>query len=229
MKNRLTYFQRIPAIPLILVILAIMVIPVILVAQIQAPRSGIKVVLVEGGSSGMTKQQLESFTANLQTKLSQFSSLSVSFKTEIGKGLTKDERPAFDKCGEPNCLSQYAAKSGMQRLLLFKVTRKEDAYQFSSTEYDVKKSQKLSVVSENAECSSTEELNEFVRAVAVKVGQAVAHVSTVPESLQPQKSNLWWYVGSAAGVGAAAIVYLVVSHSKESAPPKSLPNPPDLP
>ena len=40
MKNRLTYFQKLP------VILAIMVIPVILVAQIQAPRSAIKVILV---------------------------------------------------------------------------------------------------------------------------------------------------------------------------------------
>lgn len=213
---------------LILVVAALNVIQASLTAQPAATKSAIKIVLLSHGTSGLSKEQEESFFSSLRGKLSQYVTLSVSLKPDFAKVLNKEDKAVLEKCSDVSCLQPLAAKAGFQRLLLCKITVKNTAYIFQSSEFDVKRSQQLSEVSDNAICTTTGQIETFIRRIAIKVGQTTAR--DTPESLQESKSNVWWYVGSAVTVGVAAGVYFLVSRPKESSTtPKSLPFPPDLP
>ncbi len=221
---------RQPRLLLVLMAIALNAIQSPLTAQPATPKSAIKVVLLSSGTSGLSMEQADSFFSSLREKLSQFITLSVSLKSDLARGLTKEERTALEKCSDVNCMQPLAAKAGFQRLLLCKLTVKNTAYLFQLSEFDVKRSQKLSEISDNAICTTTEQVESFIKKIAIKVGQTTAHETSVPESLQESKSNVWWYVGSAVTVGVAAGVYYLVSRPKESSTlPKSLPFPPDLP
>ena len=199
-------------------------------SQPAPSRSMIKVVLVSGGTSGLAAGEADSFFSNLQGQLSQFPGLSVVLKADFAKGLSREDRAVLDKCVDVGCVQTLAGKAGFQRVLLCRVAKKNSSYQFQSDEFDVKKSQKISEITDNAVCTSAEEINSFVRKSAIRVGQSMTHESSVPETLQEPKSNLWWYIGSAAVVGAAAGVYFIVEHKKQNAAaPTSLPLPPDFP
>jgi hypothetical protein len=186
--------------------------------------------LVSGGASGLSVGETDSFFSNLQGKLSQFAALSVFLKADFAKGLNKEDKAALEKCIDVRCVQTLAGKAGFQRVLLCRITKKNFAYQFQSDEFDVKKAQKLSGITENAVCASAGDVDSFIRKVAIRVGQTVTHDTSVPESLQESKSNLWWYIGSAAAVGVAAGVYFIVEHKKQnSSTPTSLPLPPNFP
>lgn len=201
-----------------------------LTAQPTSSKSTIKVVVVSGGASGLSAGETDSFFSNLQGKLSQFSALSVFLKADLARGLNKEDRAALEKCGDVSCVQSIAGKAGFQRVLLCRITKKNSMYQFQSDEFDVKRPQKLSEVTDNAACASAGDVDLFIREVAIRVGQTVTHDTSVPESLQESKSDLWWYIGSAAVVGVAAGVYYVVAHKKQSSgTPSSLPLPPNLP
>ncbi|MGA7162307.1 MAG: hypothetical protein WBZ48_15025 [Bacteroidota bacterium] len=215
---------------LILATAILCIIPPQLTAQPAPSRSTIKIVLLRGGSSGLSAGETESILVSLKEKLSQFDALTVSFKADIAKGLSKEDKAALDKCSDLTCLRPLAGKAGFQRLLLCRITKKNSAYQFQSDEYDVKKNEKLSQVTDNAVCNSAGDLDNFTRRIAIRVGQAATHEASIPEALQESKSNLWWYIGSAATVVVAGGVYYIVSHKKQnSANPSSLPLPPTFP
>ena len=200
------------------------------IAQSPPSKSMIKVILISGGTSGLSVGESDYFFANLQGKLSQFTSLSVFLKGDFAKGLNKEDKAALEKCSSISCVQSIAGKAGFQRVLLCRITKKNSAYQFQSDEFDVKKAQRLSEITENAVCASDGDVDLFIRKVAVKVGQALTHGTSVPESLQESKSNLWWYIGSAAAVGVAAGVYFIVEHKKQNSnTPTSLPLPPNFP
>jgi len=204
--------------------------PLQLAGQPATPVPAIKVVLLRGGASGLSAKEADSFYSSLQGELAQFASLKVYSKPDLARGLSKEEIAALNKCSDLSCMESYARKAGMERMLLIRITKKNNTYQFQSDEYDAVKFQKLSDISENEVCETGEEVEHFVKAMAIKVGQNTTHDSTVPESLQESKSNLWWYVGGAATVGVAAGVYLSVSHKKStSTSPTSLPLPPEFP
>jgi hypothetical protein len=144
--------------------------------------------------------------------------------------LNKEDRAALEKCVDVSCVRTLAGKAGFQRVLLCRITKKNSTYQFQSDEFDVKKSQKISEVTDNAVCASTGDVDNFIRKVATRLGQTVTHDTSVPKSLQESKSNLWWYIGSAAAVGVAVGVYFIVEHKKQnSSTPTSLPLPPNFP
>ena len=225
-------FFRIPGkkIVVIVVVAAMSVLSSQLTAQPASSKSTVKVVLVSGGTSGLSAGESDSFFSNLQEKLSQFAPLSVFLKADFAKGLNKEDRAALQKCGNVGCVQALAARAGFQRVLLCRITKKNSAYQFQADEFDVRKAQKLSQVIDNALCTSAVDVDLFIKKVAIKVGQTVTHDTTVPESLQESKSNLWWYIGSAAAVGVAAGVYFIVQHKKQNSnTPGSLPLPPNLP
>jgi hypothetical protein len=209
---------------------AMFMLPPRLTAQHVSSRSTIKVVVVSGGASGLSAGETDSFFSNLQGKLSQFSDLSVFLKADLARGLKKEDRAALEKCGDVSCVQSIAGKAGFQRVLLCRITKKNSTYQFQSDEFDVRKAQKLSRVTDNAVCASAGDVDLFIRKVAVRVGQTVTHDTSVPEALQESNSNLWWYIGSAVVVGVAAGAYYVVAHKKQSSStPGSLPLPPNLP
>ena len=215
---------------LLCTVAAMFVLPLQLTAQPASSKSTIKVVLVSGGTSGLSAGESDSFFSNLQGKLSQFTALSVFLKADFAKGLNKEDRAALEKCEDVACVQTLAGKAGFQKILLCRITKKNSVYQFQSDEFDVKKAQKLSEVTDNAVCASAGDVDLFIRKVAMRVGQTMTHNTSVPESLQESKSNLWWYIGSAAVVGVAAGVYYVVEHKKQnSSTPRSLPLPPNLP
>ncbi|HTY10595.1 MAG TPA: hypothetical protein VMF88_05950 [Bacteroidota bacterium] len=196
----------------------------------DAPKPSIKAVLVSGGVAGMSAGESESFFSSFKDKLSQFPDLAVMLKADFGKGLKKEDKAALDKCEDVACIQSLAAKSGFQRVLLLRVTKKNSTYQLQSDEFDVKRPQKLSGITDNAVCASADEVNLFIRKAAIKVGQAVTHDTSVPEGLQESRSKLWWYVGSAVVVGVAVGVYFIVEHKKgSSSTPSSLPLPPNFP
>ena len=202
----------------------------LLIAQPASSKPTIKVVLLRGGSNGLSARETDSFFSGLQEKLSQFATLSVFVKADIAKGLSKEDKAALEKCSDLNCIRPLAGKAGFQRLLLCKITKKNTAYQFQSDEFDIKKGQKLSEIIDNAVCTSAGDVDNFIRKIAMRVGQSSTHDTSVPESLRESKSNLWWYIGSAATVGVAAGVYYAVSHKKQnSSTPSSLPLPPNFP
>lgn len=200
------------------------------VAQPPPSKSTIKVVLISGGTHGLSVGESDSFFSNLQGKLSQFTGLSVFLKADFAKGLNKEDKAALEKCSTISCIQSLAGKSGFQRVLLCRITKRNSAYQFQSDEFDVKKAQRLSELTDNADCSSASDVDNFIRKVAVKVGQTLTHGTSVPESLQESKSNLWWYIGTAAAVGVAAGVYFIVEQKKQNTTtPTSLPLPPNFP
>jgi len=199
-------------------------------AQPAVTKSAMKVVIVSGGANGLSAGESDMFFSNLRGKLEQFPGLMVILKADFAKGLSKEDRTALDKCADVSCVQSLAAKAGFQRVLLCRVTKKSTTYQFQSDEFDVRKPQKISEVTDNAVCGSSEDVEAFVRKVAVRVGQSMTNGTSVPEALQESKSNLWWYIGSAAVVGAAAGVYFIVEHKKQnSGSPSSLPLPPNFP
>lgn len=198
-------------------------------AQGVSARGPVKCLLVNGGANGLTAAESDSLLANLRGKLSQFPSLSIQLRSEFAKGLTKDEKAAVDKCTDVNCLLRPASKAGMQRILLCRLSKKNGAYTIQSDEYELAKGQKVSSTVHGAVCEDAEEIDDFLRDAAVKIGQTLTHSNAIPAQLQASKSNLWWYVGSAATIGVAAGVYLLVSKPKTSAAPQSLPLPPGLP
>jgi len=196
----------------------------------DAPRASIKVVVVSGGVSGMSPAESNSFFSSFREKLSQFSELEIVLKADFAKGLKKEDKAALDKCTDITCIQSLAARSGFQRVLLLRVTKKNSAYQLQSDEFDVKKPQKLSGITDNAVCTSEDEVDLFIRRAAIKMGQAMTHDTSIPEGLQESKSNLWWYVGSAVVVGAAAGTYFILAHKKaNSSTSTSLPLPPSFP
>ncbi len=204
--------------------------PLRLAGQSVAAGSTVNVVLLRGAAAGMSAKDADSFYSSLQGELAQFAELKVYAKADLARGLNKEENASFAKCSDLTCLQSFARKAGMQRMLLVRITKKNTSYQFQSDEYDVTKLQRLSGVSENAECESGDDVEHFIRKAAIKVGQAATHDASVPESLQESKSNLWWYIGGAATVGIGAGVYYAVSHKKSSSTsPTSLPLPPDFP
>ena len=214
----------------ILVAFALFAVQLPLVAQSSPAKPATRAVLLNGGTSGLTKEQAETFFADLSGKLSQFPSFSVFLRGDIAKQLSAVDRVIFDKAGDLKSMQPILSKSGAQRLLFCKVTKKEDVYQFQSVEYDVTTLQKLSEVADNTICSTADELADFISGIAIKVGQKALHTASIPASLQKPKSNLWWYVGSAVTVGVAAGVYFLVAKSKQSSSsPKSLPGPPNFP
>ena len=221
------YKQRV----LLLVAVTVMfVLPPLMTAQSASSKSTIKVVLVSGGASGLSAGETDSFFSNLRGKLSQFASLSVLLKAEFARGLKKEDRAALEKCADVGCIQSLAGKAGFQRVPLCRITKKNSAYQFQADEFDVKKAQKLSGMTDNAECASAGDVDVFIRKVATRIGQALTHDTSVPESLRESKSNLWWYIGSAAAVGVAAGVYFIVEHKKQNSnTPSSLPLPPNFP
>ncbi len=209
---------------------AMFMLPPRLAAQPASSKSTIQVLVVSGGASGLSAGETDSFFSNLQGKLSQFSALSVFLKADLARGLKKEDRAALEKCVDVSCVQSIARKAGFLRVLLCRITKKNSTYQFQSDEFDVRKAQKLSQVTDNAVCASAGDVDLFIRKVAIKVGQTVTHDTSVPEALQESNSNLWWYIGSAAVVGVAAGVYYVVAHKKQSSStPSSLPLPPNLP
>ncbi len=199
-------------------------------AQLPQSKSPIRLVVVSGGVNGLSAAESDAFFLNFQSKLSQFPNLSVYLKTDFAKGLNKEDRAALDKCADVSCVQSLAGKAGFQRVLLCRITKRNSSYQFQSDEYDVKKPQKISEVTDNGVCTSSDEVDGFVRKAAIRVGQSVTHETSVPEALQESKSNLWWYIGSAAVVGVAAGVYILAEHKKSSTTaPSSLPLPPNFP
>jgi hypothetical protein len=201
-----------------------------LAGQPAASSSTIKVLLLRGASSGLSAKETDSFYSRLQGGLAQFTSLSIYGEADLARRLNKDEKIAFAKCSNLNCIQPFARKMGIQRILLCKLAKQNNEYQFLSDEYDVNNSQKLSETTEDADCASAQDVQHFIKRVATKVGQTTTHDTSVPEALQESKSNLWWYIGGAATVGVAAGVYLSVSHKKSSSgSPSSLPLPPDFP
>ncbi len=202
----------------------------LLIAQPASSKPTIKVVLLRGGSSGLSAGEADSFFSSLQEKLSQFPTLSVSLKADVTKGLSKEDKAALQKCSDINCIKPLALKAGFRSLLLCRVTKRNNSYQFQSDEFDTKKNQKLSQVIDNAVCTSADDVDNFVRNIAIRMGEAATHDTSIPESLRESKSNLWWYIGSAATVVVAGGVYYIVSHKKQnSSTPNSLPLPPNFP
>ncbi len=209
---------------------AIFVFPLRINAQPSSSASAIKVVLVNGGTSGLSAGETDSFFSNLQRKLSQFASLSVYLKADFAKGLSKEDRASLEKCVNVGCVQTLAGKAGFQRILLCRITKKNSTYQFQSDEFDVKKAQKLTQVTDNAVCASAGDVDLFIKKLALRIGQTMTHDTAVPESFQGSKSNLWWYIGSAAAVGVAAGAYFIVEHKKQNpSTPSSLPLPPNFP
>jgi hypothetical protein len=207
-----------------------LMLPALTFSQPGPSRSAIKVVLVSGGTNGLSAGEADSFFSNFQGKLSQFPGLSVLLKADFAKGLSREDKAVLDKCVDVGCVQSLAGKAGFQRVLLCRVAKKNSSYQFQSDEFDVKKPQKISEITDNAVCTSAEEIDSFVKKAAIRVGQSITHETSAPESLQESKSNLWWYIGSAAVVGAAAGVYFIVEHKKQnSSTPSSLPLPPNFP
>jgi len=212
----------------VLAVAALYAIQTPLTAQPAAPKSAIKIALLSSGTTGLSREQEDAFFSSLRGKLSQTPALSFSLKSDLAKGLNKEDKAALEKCSDVSCLQPLAAKAGFQRILLCKLTVKKTAYVFQSSEYDVKKSPPLSEMNDNAICATADQVETFVRRIAAKVGQTAGH--DTPESLQESKSNLWWYVGSAVTVGVAGGIYFLAAHKKETTSgPKSLPFPPDLP
>jgi len=217
---------------MLLVVLAaiLFILPNQSIAQPPPSKSTIKVVLISGGTSGLSVGESDYFFSTLQRKLSQFTSLSVFLKADFAKGLNKEDKAALEKCSSISCVQSIAGKAGFQKVLLCRIIKKNSAYQFQSDEFDVKKVQRLSEITDNADCSSASDVDNFIREAAVKVGQMLTHGTSVPESLQESKSNLWWYIGTAAAVGVAAGVYFNVEHQKQNnTTPTSLPLPPNFP
>ncbi len=215
---------------LLIIPLAVVAVSQRLLAQPAFSKSMIKVVLVSGGASGLSAGEADSFFLSLRAKLSEFTSLSVLLKADFAKGLSKENRAALEKCSDVSCVQTLAAKAGFQRVLLCRITKKNSTYQFQSDEFDAKKPQKLSGITDNAVCASAGDVDNFIRKIAIRVGQTVTHDASIPETLQESKSNLWWYIGSAAAVGVAAGVYVIVEHKKQNpSTPASLPLPPNFP
>ena len=151
-------------------------------------------------------------------------------KADFAKGLSKEDRASLEKCVNVGCVQTLAGKAGFQRILLCRITKKNSTYQFQSDEFDVKKAQKLTQVTDNAVCASAGDVDLFIKKLALRIGQTMTHDTAVPESFQGSKSNLWWYIGSAAAVGVAAGAYFIVEHKKQNpSTPSSLPLPPNFP
>ena len=197
----------------------------------EVPAKGpMKCLMVNGGGSGLTAAESDNLLAQLRGKLSHFTSLSTQLRGEFAKSLTKDEKAAVDKCSDINCLLRPASKAGFQRILLCRFSKKNAAYTIQSVEYELAKGQKISSTVHTGVCEDAEALDDFLRDAAVKIGQSLTHSNAIPAQLEASKSNLWWYIGTAATLGITAGVYLLVSKPKQpSATPQSLPLPPGLP
>ena len=145
-------------------------------AQSAPSKSAMKVVIVSGGTSGLSAGEADLFFSNLRGKLEEFPGLTVILKADFAKGLSKGDKVALDKCADVSCVQSLAGKAGFHRVLLCRVTKKNSTYQFQSDEFDVNKPQKISEVTENAVCSSTEEVDSFVKKAALRIGQSITHI-----------------------------------------------------
>ena len=200
-----------------------------LMAQ-PSPQPALKILLLNAGSSGVSNAQAAFFLLSLQQKISHFPLLAVSLKGDFLLGLTKEESAAFEKCSTVQCIQPFAAAAGFRRLLLCKLTKTNTVYKFQATEYDIDKLKKISTISDTVNCQATWDVDKLTWKIARKIEQTYAHGIPSPDSLQQSKSNAWWYIGSAVGVGVAAGVYFLTLQPKESSSlPKSLPLPSDLP
>jgi len=190
----------------------------------------LKVVLVESGVKGLTRTQSEDFFAALQKKVSQYEMLSVYLENDVKKELSPTDRAALDKCSALSCLQQVSAKIGIERIILCSISLQGNTYHFESSEYGVKSSQKLSDVREEAVCSSSTELNDYMNRIAVVVGQKATRTDYVPDLLKTSTATWWWYAGGAAVVGlGTGIYFLTKKSSTSSATEQALPGAPTLP
>ncbi|HTR82400.1 MAG TPA: hypothetical protein VMM58_12290 [Bacteroidota bacterium] len=223
------YRSRLLKLSLVIIAMTQCGIPLKLAAQ-PGPASPITAVLLNGVTNGLTPDEANSFFSRFQQKLSRFPEVSVSLKSDLAARLNEHDRNALGKCSTVSCVQLLAEKAGFQRVLLCQVTKKGFAYEFHSYEFDVHKPQQLSAIADNAVCHSAGDVEKFITKVATEVGQSMIRHASSPQVVQESKSNVWWYVGTAATLGVAAGVYYFVEHKKEnSASPTSLPDPPNFP
>jgi hypothetical protein len=204
-------------------------------AQIKPPKGVLKVVLIDSASKGFSKTQSELFFTNLQKKVSQFEMLSVLLKSDLVKELNPSDKAALDKCSILSCLQQIYAKVGTERIILCTITLQGNVYHFVSSEYGVKNSSKLSDINEEAICTSSTEINDYITRIAVAIGQKTTRSDYIPDSLRTNTTSWWWYAGGAAIVGLGAGILLSTKQSKggpvkeEPVTDGTLPTAPDLP
>jgi hypothetical protein len=202
---------------------------------VQAPvhaqtKQVLKVVLIDSAVKGFSKAQSELFFTTLQKKVSQFEMLSVSLKSDLMKELSPADKTALAGCSTLSCLQQVSSKIGIERIILCTATLQGNVYHFESSEYGVKSSLKLSDVNEDATCSSSAEINDYIARIAVAVGQKTTRSDYVPDSLKTTTISWWWYAGGAAVVGLGTGILLLSKKSKEgTAVEQTLPGAPDLP
>jgi hypothetical protein len=184
-------------------------------AQIKRPKEVLKVVLIDSASKGFSKTELELFFTKLQKQVSQFEMLSVLLKSDLRKELNPNDKAALDGCSALSCLQQISSKIGTERIIFCTITLQGNVYHFVSTEYGAKNSLKLSDINEEAICTSSAEINDYITRIAVAIGQKTTRSDYIPVSLKTNTRSWWWYAGGALIVGVGTGIYLSTKKSKE--------------
>jgi hypothetical protein len=205
-------------------------------AQNNVPKETVNVLLIDSDNKGFSKTQSDLFFARLQKKISFYEMLSVYVKSDLMKRLDQNEKTVLDSCSalsiipKLNCLQQLSKKIGTERIILCTVTRQENAYRFVSTEYGVKNYIKISEITEEAVCTSSPEINDYITRIAIAVGQKTTGTEYVPDSLSTHIPSWYWYAGGAviAGIGTGLLLMNKQS-SDQPVVEKTLPKAPALP
>ena len=231
MTNNKFQHRRYPSTFLLAIIFFAVAVPVH--AQNDSSAERIKVLLIDSESKGFTKSQSDLFFSRLQKKVAQFEQLSVYLKSDLKKELNTNEKVDLDSCSalyNLSCLQKLLTKSGTARVIFCSLSRQDNQYRFISAEYDVINYLKLTESTNEADCTTSGEINQYITDIAVTLGQNITGTDDVPDSLSTPVPSWYWYAGGAAIVGAGAGIYLLTRNaSDDGVIERTLPAAPSLP
>lgn len=205
-------------------------------AQNNVHKQTVNILLIDSDNRGFSKAQSELFFTKLQKKVSYYEMLSVSVKNDLLKQLDQNEKAALDSCITLSilpklfCLKQLSKKIGTERIILCTVTRQDNSYRFTSSEYGVKNYIKISEITEEAVCTSSSEINDYITRISIALGQKSTGTEYIPDSLSTSTPTWYWYAGGAIIVGVGTGILLLNNRAEEETViDKTLPGAPILP